>query len=1002
MIKVVQTGSLSSALNYAGVFCTQNNGQKIDIVVPDKLSLYMERFIFEYLHISASFNINISTLNRFAKRNNVIDKTKQISKLGSIILINKILNQNANSFKVLVSHNYSFSYAEEIYKTIYQLKASKILPEEMLKFKSKNVRLTNKIEDLAIVYQQYEEQKAGLIDASDMFLLSAFNISEGRDNHKILFVGFDDFTAIEYSLIEQLAKDCDISIATYNSNTGNRYIFNDEVRQQLKNIAYINGLGYEEIDYKAEASPLKNFLQENLFATNKSSFSVKPDGVKVFSASSTGDEIEFVARDIKTKILNGEKFNNFGVAVFDLEGKINKIEEIFAKYEINYYIDSAMQINRSVYYKFLLSVFKFNYESNNLEHIIDLISSPFFKLEKEEKQQLILALTKIKFKGKSLKKLKFADELAPIVNNLEKFLSVLSFNKNMPLTSLKEFLFNSLTQIGVEDVLNELQANTNLKNKLLLKKSYEEINNLFDEVLKFYPDITAEDFYQIYLHLAEVVEINNLPLTLDAVKVVDANNFNEEFDNLYLVNCTALTAPSLKHDCGIILDAEIEELNFAHKLAPTIAHINKLQRLRLFNTVLLFNKTLTVSYYKTQSELIKELCNRITISYNGVEIKLQPQYKNVFADYLALSKNDYLFALANNKEASKSLNNFNCSNTLPIFNIKTVSASFLEHYFACPFYAFLNDLLKIRARDESEFLAMDIGNILHEVVYLYYKKNKQVGDVTEFIKAQVNSYVDKEERLKINANSPIVSAIVNEGVRIISGLDYIDKYSNFKPKFYEYAFNGDNALNLGEANLIGKVDRIDTCNLGESDKDNSFRIVDYKTGNANANLSELYYGKKLQLFLYNLAIEKILNMQGVGSFYLPLHNKYEKKENFTYSLTGFYVKDAEVVDALDNRLLAGDKSDIVNLTKTADGGARRSSEKVVSAEEFLLLKNYSKDVANNAVKEIKSAFIAPSPLEGNTTCKYCPYAQVCLKKANNIKSRAKDEVKIGSFEEEKW
>jgi len=73
----------------------------------------------------------------------------------------------------------------------------------------------------------------------------------------------------------------------------------------------------------------------------------------------------------------------------------------------------------------------------------------------------------------------------------------------------------------------------------------------------------------------------------------------------------------------------------------------------------------------------------------------------------------------------------------------------------------------------------------------------------------------------------------------------------------------------------------------------------------------------------------------------------------------------------------------------------------VSAEEFKLLKNYSKTVANQAVKEIKAGNIIPSPLEGNTMCNYCPYAHICLKKANNIKPRAKDEVKISSFEEEK-
>ena len=84
-------------------------------------------------------------------------------------------------------------------------------------------------------------------------------------------------------------------------------------------------------------------------------------------------------------------------------------------------------------------------------------------------------------------------------------------------------MFNSLTQIGVDEIINELQAKTDLKSKLLLKKSNEEVNNLFEEVLKFYPDITAETFYEIFVRISQVVEVNNLPLTLDAVKVVDAD-----------------------------------------------------------------------------------------------------------------------------------------------------------------------------------------------------------------------------------------------------------------------------------------------------------------------------------------------------------------------------------------------------------------------------------------------------------------------------------------------
>ena len=154
------------------------------------------------MNINASFNIKVSTLNRFAKRCCIVDKEKQISKVGSILLIHRILNENFDKLEVLKNKAYSFSYAEDIFNTIGQLKASKITFEEMKKFKTSDVRLMGKVHDLAIVYEEYENGKAGLLDASDLFLMSTLTVSRGNENKQIVFVGFDDFTAIEYSIID--------------------------------------------------------------------------------------------------------------------------------------------------------------------------------------------------------------------------------------------------------------------------------------------------------------------------------------------------------------------------------------------------------------------------------------------------------------------------------------------------------------------------------------------------------------------------------------------------------------------------------------------------------------------------------------------------------------------------------------------------------------------------------------------------------------------------------
>ena len=68
------------------------------------------------------------------------------------------------------------------------------------------------------------------------------------------------------------------------------------------------------------------------------------------------------------------------------------------------------------------------------------------------------------------------------------------------------------------------------QSKILLTKSQKVLFEFFDEMIKFNPDADLEKFYDIYSHIPAVLKINNLPLHLDCVKVVDANNNMEIFD----------------------------------------------------------------------------------------------------------------------------------------------------------------------------------------------------------------------------------------------------------------------------------------------------------------------------------------------------------------------------------------------------------------------------------------------------------------------------------------
>lgn len=1014
MIHVINLPSLYDAINEAVEFC-KSKDELINIIVPDKLSLFMERFIFEKLNIESSFNIKISTLNRFAKKTLDISKDKEISKVGSIILIHKILNENIDKLKVLRSKAYSFSYAQEVYNTIQQLKASKIYPQEMMNFKSNNNQLTDKILDLSLVYDQYEQNKAGLIDSLESFLMSAFTVAKNRENEKILFIGFDDFTAIEYTIIERLSINNDVYVVNYLSKSSNKYIYNHEIIDQLKNIAIINDIPFEIENRDKHSCGIKEFLLDNLYSTNNESITQDTGVVRIFVANSLRQELEFVARDIRERIINGAEYSNFGIAIFGLEGKNNIINEIFSKYEINYYNDSDFSLNKSIFYKFLISIFKFNIEGYELTHLIDMINSPFFNIEDNKKIEITNFLIKLNFRGAKFDWINIPIELNESMEKLQEFVNLFIIDRDFSLNEIIEKFSHAFDELGIDEKLTDLaNSYVKLQDKILITKSHEMIDQLFSEILKFYPQIDIYSLFDIFLNVANVIKINNLPQTIDAVKILDANECMEIFDNLYLVNCTSECAPIVKSDCGIILDSEIGELNFSNKLSPTIAHINRLAKLRLYNTCLQFDKTLTISYSKNGSEIINDICSRIKVNTKLGDINLQPIEIGNLGKNIALSEWDYIekyckenikFKKLNEKsekfseniekiyENNKNLDEISENDKKVYENLKSISASSLESYFKCPFYYFASNVLKIREREDSEIQSFDVGNILHDLLFKYYTLKKNVGDIYEFCRDEIFKFIDKNDRLKLKVTSPIITNLIDESVRVINGLNYIDENSLFQPepKLLEHEFFGSTALKLKNIDIIGKVDRVDKSV-------DMLRIIDYKSGKAQANLKELYYGNKLQLFLYASAMENELKKPVVGGFYLPLHNNYTKIDEGGYVLNGFFENNEEVVHALDKRLVPNMKSDIVNVKMTKQGLASKTrGYKELDSTQMLNLKEYAKDIAVNAVNEIKSGFIMPTPSEVSDPCKYCPYIHICLKSSNKIVSRKAHNVNLDSF-----
>ena len=190
-LDIVKVKSLKHSLKIFKYFLKNLDGETF-IIVPDKLSLFMERFFFESTDMEASFDIQVMTMNRFCKSllNDLNVEYKTISRIGSIMLTSKSIDETKPEY---LSQYSSFSYASEIFNTISQIKSSNIEYNNLTNLNlSKN--LSNKVKDLSKIYACYENKKAGFIDSSDIINLACMNMCNAKlINSNFMFLSVKRF-----------------------------------------------------------------------------------------------------------------------------------------------------------------------------------------------------------------------------------------------------------------------------------------------------------------------------------------------------------------------------------------------------------------------------------------------------------------------------------------------------------------------------------------------------------------------------------------------------------------------------------------------------------------------------------------------------------------------------------------------------------------------------------------------------------------------------------------
>ena len=332
------------------------------------------------------------------------------------------------------------------------------------------------------------------------------------------------------------------------------------------------------------------------------------------------------------------------------------------------------------------------------------------------------------------------------------------------------------------------------------------------------------------------------------------------------------------------------------------------------------------------------------------------------------------------------------------------SISRLENFRNCACCYFMKYGIKAEERKVFEWNSAEVGTLFHATLEQYPKELALMGtNWTKASPSEMQTAISKAtatamhqlKRLQKDSGrfKYTASKVEKMAKRAIKALTTHLKNGEFEPIGYEINFGEGKGfppiqIDIDDTRRIyitGQIDRVDVYYKDE--ETNYIKILDYKTGNKNFNLLEVYYGLQLQLLLYLDAYLKLNHAYTPGGvFYFHINNPYvsykvgmneddiAESQMKQFKLSGLVLEQLEVIKALDKE----NTGSTIPVTLNKDGSIKKGSS-IASLKQFELLEEH----IVRAVKELGTQILEgkvtakPFKLGEKNPCTYCVYGTIC-------------------------
>lgn len=327
----------------------------------------------------------------------------------------------------------------------------------------------------------------------------------------------------------------------------------------------------------------------------------------------------------------------------------------------------------------------------------------------------------------------------------------------------------------------------------------------------------------------------------------------------------------------------------------------------------------------------------------------------------------------------------------------TLSSTRVEQYYRCPFSYFLQYVLRLRPRKRAELSPLESGTLVH---YILEHALRRSGDAfatlpADALKALADTIADEyvaENLPQAGARFAYLIARLKTGtLRLLTHLQREQAQSSFHPAAFEqgigYGPEDVRPLTLQTPDghfvrITGKIDRVDVM---QREGRSFLRVVDYKTGNKEFKLDEVYCGLNTQMLFYLFTLcrnagDRYPSPTAAGVLYLagdPSPGdkaRAEAQQPLTYAVDGLVLQDEVVIRGMDR-----EASGVFIPVKFNKDGTPRASGKLASLEKLGNIERHLEQLVIDMAQKLYAGDIAATPLctRAATPCDVCDYFPVC-------------------------